>query len=206
MFSGLAQFVEMCLQKDSTKRPTAEELLKSEFIKKMAKDKAYVARNLCAGLPSLAILKKPVGPPLQFLLFPTHTSFPCSPPPPLPLFPFLPKATSLVPGRVKSSVGKSGRFVVSSGWDFGDGSMRRSIHFDDVDDPKGSPSVAPIVEGTATPAEGAGGDSGPATDAAPQGADGQQPGAMVVNLCLRMRGMNENQIQVISFEMHLPDG
>lgn len=126
--------------------------------------------------------------------------------PPLPLFPFLPKATSLVPGRVKSSVGKSGRFVVSSGWDFGDGSMRRSIHFDDVDDPKGSPSVAPIVEGTATPAEGAGGDSGPAADAAPQGADGQQPGAMVVNLCLRMRGMNENQIQVISFEMHLPDG
>jgi len=42
-----------CLQKDPTKRPTATELLKHNFFKNKAKDRAYLQKTLVASAPSL---------------------------------------------------------------------------------------------------------------------------------------------------------
>jgi serine/threonine-protein kinase OSR1/STK39 len=46
------KFVADCLQKDPSKRPSAAELLKSEFIKKYAKDEAYLAKAVLEDIPN----------------------------------------------------------------------------------------------------------------------------------------------------------
>jgi len=47
------KMISDCLQKDPTKRPTATELLKHDFFKNKAKDRAYLQKTLVASAPSL---------------------------------------------------------------------------------------------------------------------------------------------------------
>ena len=47
------KMISDCLQKDPTKRPTATELLKHNFFKNKAKDRAYLQKTLVASAPSL---------------------------------------------------------------------------------------------------------------------------------------------------------
>ena len=49
------KMISDCLQKDPTKRPTATELLKHNFFKNKAKDRAYLQKTLVASAPSLGI-------------------------------------------------------------------------------------------------------------------------------------------------------
>ncbi len=50
--SSFKEMVNLCLNKDPTKRPTAEQLLKKKFFAK-ARDKQYIHENLLAHLPPL---------------------------------------------------------------------------------------------------------------------------------------------------------
>ena len=57
-FSGaFKHFVDLCLQKDPKKRPTAQQLLEHSFFKNLPSDEAvcsaYLAKNVLAGLPSV---------------------------------------------------------------------------------------------------------------------------------------------------------
>ena len=47
------KMISDCLQKDPTKRPTATELLKHNFFKNKAKDRAYLQKTLVAGAPTI---------------------------------------------------------------------------------------------------------------------------------------------------------
>ena len=47
------KMISDCLQKDPTKRPTATELLKHNFFKNKAKDRAYLQKTLVSSAPSI---------------------------------------------------------------------------------------------------------------------------------------------------------
>ena len=49
------KMISDCLQKDPTKRPTATELLKHNFFKNKAKDRAYLQKTLVSGAPPIDV-------------------------------------------------------------------------------------------------------------------------------------------------------
>lgn len=52
------EFVKMCLKKDPTKRPSAADLLKSDFMKK-AQGPLWLKKKICDTVPDVTCLNKP---------------------------------------------------------------------------------------------------------------------------------------------------